>query len=302
MSVCLLLFQMMKSLRKSPTLKTALSGIPSTEVLNATLTAYRYLIDPVKHMVDNLPLTGECTVGRAGMSYRWESSIVRVLTWRCVSQLVGDQEIIRARLIKFLKAIVKFCEPYYALQMGDVHTRRTYQLAHPVISMLLKRKFNFARRAGLMGPPPMKRKFSLCEGLGAPARKLAYQPTRLLSNRRWSIRPPRVSSMSIRRATMEASSSLWLSGTPQVSRMPARRANVRVSSSGWPSGRARVHSMAVPRATLGVNSRRVMARPPGVQSATVPRVSPGGCAAESSALRVARPYAVRACYPYRTVL
>ena len=66
-SVCLyLLFQMMKSLRKSPTLKTALGGIPSTEVLNATLTAYRYLIDPIKDILQNLPAIGEYVVARAG--------------------------------------------------------------------------------------------------------------------------------------------------------------------------------------------------------------------------------------------
>ena len=56
----------MKSLRKSPTLKTALSGIPSTEVLNATLTAYRYLIDPIKDILQNLPAIGEYVVARAG--------------------------------------------------------------------------------------------------------------------------------------------------------------------------------------------------------------------------------------------
>lgn len=66
-SVCLfLLFQMMKSLRKSATLKTALSGIPSTEVLNATLTAYRYLTDPLKKMLQNLSAIGEYVVRRAG--------------------------------------------------------------------------------------------------------------------------------------------------------------------------------------------------------------------------------------------
>ena len=59
LSVCLLLFQMMKELRASASLKTALSGIPSREVLNATLTAYRYLVDPIKDMLRNLYPTGE---------------------------------------------------------------------------------------------------------------------------------------------------------------------------------------------------------------------------------------------------
>ena len=54
--------QMMKKLRKSSTLKAALSGIPSTEVLNATLTAYRYMIDPIKDMKQNLLPTGEGAV------------------------------------------------------------------------------------------------------------------------------------------------------------------------------------------------------------------------------------------------
>ena len=58
--------QMMKKLRKSSTLKAALSGIPSTEVLNATLTAYRYMIDPIKDMLRNLPATGEGVLGCAG--------------------------------------------------------------------------------------------------------------------------------------------------------------------------------------------------------------------------------------------
>ena len=66
LSVCLLLFQILKGLRKSRTLKTALSGIPSTEVLNATLTAYRYLADPLKKMLHNLPAISECVVGRVG--------------------------------------------------------------------------------------------------------------------------------------------------------------------------------------------------------------------------------------------
>ena len=66
LSVCLLLFQMMKELRASASLKTALSGIPSTEVLNATLTAYRYLADPLKKMLHNLPAISECVVGRVG--------------------------------------------------------------------------------------------------------------------------------------------------------------------------------------------------------------------------------------------
>ena len=53
---------MMKCLRKSLSLKAALSGIPSTEVLNATLTAYRYLIDPIEDMKQNLLPTGTCIV------------------------------------------------------------------------------------------------------------------------------------------------------------------------------------------------------------------------------------------------
>ena len=57
---------MMKKLRKSSTLKAALSGIPSTEVLNATLTAYRYMIDTIKDMLHNLPATGEGVLGVIG--------------------------------------------------------------------------------------------------------------------------------------------------------------------------------------------------------------------------------------------
>ena len=59
LSVCLLLFQMMKELRASASLKKALGGIPSRQVLNATLTAYRYLVDPIEDMLRNLYPTGE---------------------------------------------------------------------------------------------------------------------------------------------------------------------------------------------------------------------------------------------------
>ena len=50
---------MMKKLRASESLKKALGGVPSTEVLNATLTAYRYLGTSLLDMLQNIPLTGE---------------------------------------------------------------------------------------------------------------------------------------------------------------------------------------------------------------------------------------------------
>ena len=51
--------QMMKKLRDSIPLKRALCGIPSTEVLNAALTAYRYMEQPIREMLQNIPATGE---------------------------------------------------------------------------------------------------------------------------------------------------------------------------------------------------------------------------------------------------
>ena len=51
--------QMMKKLRGSIPLKRALCGVPSTEVLNAALTAYRYMEDPIREMMQNIPATGE---------------------------------------------------------------------------------------------------------------------------------------------------------------------------------------------------------------------------------------------------
>ena len=51
--------QMMKKLRDSIPLKRALCGIPSTEVLNAALTAYRYIEEPIREMLQNIPATGE---------------------------------------------------------------------------------------------------------------------------------------------------------------------------------------------------------------------------------------------------
>ena len=50
---------MMKKLRESIPLKTALCGVPSTEVLNAALTAYRYMEQPIRDMLQNIPNTGE---------------------------------------------------------------------------------------------------------------------------------------------------------------------------------------------------------------------------------------------------
>ena len=50
---------MMKKLRDSIPLKRALCGIPSTEVLNAALTAYRYIEEPIREMLQNIPATGE---------------------------------------------------------------------------------------------------------------------------------------------------------------------------------------------------------------------------------------------------
>ena len=57
---------MMKRLRESPVLNAALRGVPSTEVLNATLTAYRYLPGSIKDMMRNIPHSGESRDGQQG--------------------------------------------------------------------------------------------------------------------------------------------------------------------------------------------------------------------------------------------
>ena len=56
----------MKRLRESPVLKASLCGVPSTEVLNATLTAYRYLPGAIKDMMCNIPHSGESRDGKQG--------------------------------------------------------------------------------------------------------------------------------------------------------------------------------------------------------------------------------------------
>ena len=134
---------------------------------------------------------------------------------------------ISVQLEQFLEAIVKYCEPYLAMDCAAKHVRHAISLTYPSVMHTPS-----PDPIGLV-PVGVKRKYEHCDSLGAmgpPVRKLAYQPPRPLGTSRWPIRPARVSSMPM---------------------------------SGFTSG---------------------------------------GCAAESSALRVARPYAVRACYPYRTVL
>jgi len=155
----------MKRLRTSTSLKTALGGIPSTGVLNATLTAYRYMIDPIKDMLRNLPAT-------------------------------AHEKLISAQLEELLKAIRKYCAPYLAMECAAKHVRHAISLSYPRV---MHTPSSDPSRLVSVGA---KRKHELCGSMaatGAPARKLAYQPPRLLSSSRWPIAPPGVDSMSMPR-------------------------------------------------------------------------------------------------------
>ena len=181
----------------------------------------------------------------------------------------------------FLNAIQTYCEPYFALQLGG---GGPFSLASPIIRLVpmgVKRKFSLCDGLDSMRLPARKRKYDQCGSMaatGASARKLAYQPPRLLRSNRWpSVCPKRVQSM------------------------PVPRANAGLNIRRWPSGPPQVRSMPGPRYTPRVSSTR---RPPGPPRVQVPRYTPRVCAQESNVRmrRFPSPYEVSVYVPYQVVL
>ena len=112
---------------------------------------------------------------------------------RCVVLSLAEHEkLISAQLEEFLAAIVKYCEPYLAMDCAATHVRHAVSLSYPIVMHTPS-----PDPIGLV-PVGVKRKYEHCDSLGAmgpPARKLAYHAPRPLGTSRWLIRPSSVSSM-----------------------------------------------------------------------------------------------------------
>ena len=103
--------------------------------------------------------------------------------------LAEHEKLISMQLEQFLEAIVKYCEPYLAMDCAAKHVRHAISLTYPSVMHTPS-----PDPIGLV-PVGVKRKYEHCDSLGAmgpPVRKLAYQPPRPLGTSSW---PPRVNSM-----------------------------------------------------------------------------------------------------------
>ena len=118
---------------------------------------------------------------------------------RCLVLSLADHEkLILAQLEEFLAAIVKYCEPYLAMDCAAKHVRHAVSLSYPsmvhrpspdsiiLVPVGVKRKYEHCDSLGAMGPPARKL------AIGPPARKLAYQRRRPFIKERWSPWPPQV--------------------------------------------------------------------------------------------------------------
>jgi len=135
---------MMKKLRDSIPLKRALCGIPSTEVLNAALTAYRYIEEPIREMLQNIPATE------------------------------ADRPA-RMQIEQLLKAIVTFCSVYRKIDQAVLKTVRH------VDELLTPRRLVSRPMVPTRLPMRFKRKYehmdNMMDHTMQPERKLAYRPS-----------------------------------------------------------------------------------------------------------------------------
>ena len=134
-----------------------------------------------------------------------------------MSPFAGDKKAISAQLEELLEAIRKYCAPYLAMECAAKHVRHAISLSYPRV---MHTPSSDPSRLVSVGA---KRKHELCGSMaatGAPARKLACQPPRLLSSSRWPRGPPGANSMPVSRATPGVSSSRWPSGPPGANSMP----------------------------------------------------------------------------------
>lgn len=95
--------------------------------------------------------------------------------------LADHEKLISAQLEEFLAAIVKYCEPYLAMDCAAKHVRHAISLSYP--SMVHRPSPDSI----ILVPVGVKRNHEHCDSLGAmglPARKLAYLAPRPLGTSR----------------------------------------------------------------------------------------------------------------------
>ena len=106
-----------------------------------------------------------------------------------VLSFAEHEKLISVQLEQFLEAIVKYCEPYLAMDCAAKHVRHAISLTYPSVM------HTPSPDSISLVPVGVKRKNEHCDSLGAtgpPVKKLAYQRARPFTKERWSSWPPQV--------------------------------------------------------------------------------------------------------------